>query len=128
MLQLRWTCLLITWGSLVIKKNSIKENHSQFSIVWSIESNEYLIHQQQRIRKRIQGILKMFQLMLTQISQGDVVRTIVSLREFDLPVVMQKYPPEVFCKRVFLEISQSTCARVSFLIKLQPWALSFANF
>ena len=35
----------------------------------------------------------------------------------------QKQPPRVFCKKVFLEISQNsqenTCARVSFLIKLQ---------
>ena len=34
---------------------------------------------------------------------------------------IQKQPPEVFCEKVFLEISQnsqeSTCARVSFLIK-----------
>ena len=41
---------------------------------------------------------------------------------------MQKQPPEV-CpwKKVFLEISQnsqeSTSARASFLIKLQPWGL-----
>ena len=38
----------------------------------------------------------------------------------------QKQPPEVFYK-VFLEILQNsqenTCARVSFLIKLQPYAL-----
>ena len=35
----------------------------------------------------------------------------------------QKQPPEMFCKKVFLQISQNsqenTCARVSFLIKLQ---------
>ena len=35
----------------------------------------------------------------------------------------QKQPPELFCKKVFLEITQNsqqnTCARVSFLIKLQ---------
>ena len=35
--------------------------------------------------------------------------------------------PEVFCKNVFLEILQNskenTCARVSFLIKLQAWDL-----
>ena len=40
---------------------------------------------------------------------------------------IQKQPPEVFCKkRLFLEISQisqeNTCARVSFLIKLQALA------
>ena len=33
--------------------------------------------------------------------------------------------PKVFCKKVFLEISQNsqenTCARASFLIKLQAW-------
>ena len=37
--------------------------------------------------------------------------------------------PEVFCKKVFLEISQSsqgnTCARISFLIKLLASACSF---
>ena len=35
--------------------------------------------------------------------------------------------PEVFCEKVFLEISQNsqekTCPRVSFLIKLQAWGL-----
>ena len=35
----------------------------------------------------------------------------------------------VLCKKVFLEISQNsqenTCDRVSFLIKLQAWALQF---
>ena len=35
----------------------------------------------------------------------------------------QKQPPEVFCKKLFLEITQNsqenTCARVSFLIKFQ---------
>ena len=39
---------------------------------------------------------------------------------------IQKQPPEVFCrKKVFLEILQNsqenTCARASFLIKLQAW-------
>ena len=38
-------------------------------------------------------------------------------------VLTQKQPPEVFCEKVFLEILQNsqenTCARVSFLIKLQ---------
>ena len=37
----------------------------------------------------------------------------------------QKQPPEVFYKKVFLEISQNsqenTCTRVSLLIKLQVW-------
>ena len=41
----------------------------------------------------------------------------------------QKQAPEVFCKKVFLKMSQnsleSTCARVSFLIKLQSWACNF---
>ena len=35
--------------------------------------------------------------------------------------------PEVFCEKVFLEISQNsqrnTCARVSFFIKLKAWGL-----
>ena len=43
---------------------------------------------------------------------------------------LQKQPPEGFYnKKVFLEISQisqeNTCARVSFLIKLQSWACNF---
>ena len=37
---------------------------------------------------------------------------------------IQKQPPEVFCKKMFLKVSQNslenTCARVYFLIKLQP--------
>ena len=42
--------------------------------------------------------------------------------------MFQKQPPDVFCeKKVLLEISQSspenTCARVSFLIKLQAHVL-----
>ena len=42
---------------------------------------------------------------------------------------LQKQPPKVFYKKkVFLEISQNsqenTCARVSFLIKLQAWGLT----
>ena len=41
-----------------------------------------------------------------------------------LHTILQKYPPEVFCKKkVFLAILQNSqknsCARVSFLIKLQ---------
>ena len=40
---------------------------------------------------------------------------------------IQNQPPEVFCKKVFLEILQNsqenTCARVSFLIKLQSCGL-----
>ena len=40
---------------------------------------------------------------------------------------VQKQPVEVFCEKVFLEISQNsqenTCATVSFLIKLQAWGL-----
>ena len=43
-------------------------------------------------------------------------------------MLLQKQPPEVFCKKpMFLEISQNsqenTCARVSFLIKLQALSL-----
>ena len=43
---------------------------------------------------------------------------------------LQKQPPEGFYnKKLFLEISQisqeNTCARVSFLIKLQSWACNF---
>ena len=38
---------------------------------------------------------------------------------------LQKEPPEVFCKKGFLKYSQNsqenTCARVSFLIKLQAF-------
>ena len=38
----------------------------------------------------------------------------------------------MFCKKVFLEISQNslenTCARVSILIKLQAWDLEACNF
>ena len=41
----------------------------------------------------------------------------------DIDIDIQKQPPEVFCKKVFLDISQKlqekTCARVLFLIKLQ---------
>ena len=46
--------------------------------------------------------------------------------DFDHPGNVRKSHPEVFCKKVFLEISQnsqeSTCARASFLIKLQALA------
>ena len=40
--------------------------------------------------------------------------------------------PDAFCKNVFLEISQNsqenTCARVSFLMKLQAWGLHESTF
>ena len=39
--------------------------------------------------------------------------------------LFRRSPQEVFCKKMFLKISQNsqknTCARVSFLIKLQAW-------
>ena len=43
-------------------------------------------------------------------------------------LTVQKQPPEVFCKKkVFLEISknsqENTCARDSFLIKMQVWGM-----
>ena len=43
-------------------------------------------------------------------------------------LTVQKQPPEVFCKKkVFLEISknsqENTCARGSFLIKMQVWGM-----
>ena len=45
---------------------------------------------------------------------------------------IQKQPPEVFSeKKIFLEISQNsqenTCARDSFLIKLQAWDLQLCQ-
>ena len=45
----------------------------------------------------------------------------------------QKQPPEAFCKKnVFLEIPQnpqeSTCSRVSFLVKLHTWGLISVKF
>ena len=52
--------------------------------------------------------------------------------DFDHPGNVRKSHPEVFCKKVFLEISQnsqeSTCARASFLIKLQAFSISHGGF
>ena len=45
------------------------------------------------------------------------------INKLNMEMLLQKQPPEVFCKKVFLDISQisqeNTCARISFLIKLQ---------
>ena len=45
------------------------------------------------------------------------------INKLNMEMLLQKQPPEVFCKKVFLETPQNsqenTCARASFLIKLQ---------
>ena len=47
-------------------------------------------------------------------------------------IIIRSSRPDVFCKKVFLEISQNsqknTCARVSFLIKLQASGISKNTF
>ena len=51
------------------------------------------------------------------------------MRAFEI-FYIQKQPLEVFCKKVFLKISQNsqenTCARVPFLIKLQTPGLQLS--
>ena len=56
------------------------------------------------------------------------VRNVTELREYLRKLILddfnvQKQAPEVFYKKVFLKVSQNsqenTCARISFLIKLQ---------
>ena len=53
------------------------------------------------------------------------------LIDFRKVMVFQKQPPEVLCKKRFIEISQNspenTRARVSFLIKLQGWGCEFCE-
>ena len=45
---------------------------------------------------------------------------------------LEKEPPEVFCKKVFLKVLQNshenTCARVFFLIKFQVFLWILRNF
>ena len=45
------------------------------------------------------------------------------INKLNMEMLLRKQPPDVFCKKVFLDISQisqeNTCARISFLIKLQ---------
>ena len=76
----------------------------------------------QRSQKRYVIWDKVFENGPSQIFGGQFLWFILVLSQ------NQKQPPEVFCKKVFLEISQNsqeiTCARVSFLIPY--WKTSFS--
>ena len=58
-----------------------------------------------------------------EVNQFTQIRFILEVKFGDNPLTIQKQPPEVSIKKVFLKISQNsqknTCAKASFSIELQ---------